>query len=301
MLAARIATEDPDPIVHRVSTREATLPTRTMPGAVRLIVADLDRAKEFYERTIGLEPLERSDDVLRLGTGGATLIELAHDPDAPARPHGTTGLFHLAILVPDRPALAAALRRAAGARGRFSGASDHLVSEALYLRDPEGNGIEIYRDRPRTEWSRSNGELQMDSLPLDLDDLLAEPEPQQAARMPRETRIGHVHLNVSDLAAAEAFYAGLLGFDVTVRGYPGALFVAAGDYHHHVGLNTWAGEGAPQPPHGACGLRWFELVLPSHADVQEITARLEQGGFRPEPEAAGVLVADPAGNGILLR
>lgn len=288
-------------MVNGMSTGESTLPAGTAPGGVRLVVADLDRAAEFYERTLGLEPLERSPGMVRVGAGDEALVELVHDPGAPARPHGTTGLFHLAILVPDRPALAASLRRVAGAGWRFTGASDHLVSEALYLRDPEANGIEIYRDRPPEDWPRANGTIQMDSLPLDLEDLLTEPEPPQAERMAPQTRMGHVHLNVSSLAASEAFYADLLGFDVTVRGYPGALFVSAGGYHHHVGLNTWAGEGAPQPPPGARGLRWFELVLPSDGDLRETTARLEQGGFMPQPQDAGALVADPAGNGVLLR
>ena len=288
-------------MVNGMSMGESTLPAEAAPGAVRLVVADLDRTTEFYERTLGIEPLERSTEIVRLGAGDGALVELVHDPGAPARPQGTTGLFHLAILVPDRPALAATLRRVAGAGWRFTGASDHLVSEALYLRDPEGNGIEIYRDRPREDWPRANGTIQMDSLPLDLEDLLTEPEPAQAERMPPQTRMGHVHLNVSDLAASEGFYTGLLGFDVTVRGYPGALFLSAGGYHHHVGLNTWGGEGAPQPPPGARGLRWFELVLPSGSALHETAARLEQGGFVPQPQDAGVLVSDPAGNGILLR
>lgn len=282
---------------------QAQLPAQTRIGAVSLAVGDLDTTASFYERALGLETLERDAARARLGAGGEALVELVSAPDAPARPQATTGLFHLAILVPGRTALATALRRVASADWRFTGASDHLVSEALYLRDPEGNGIEIYRDRPRADWPRSNGELQMDSLALDLESLLAEPEPGDggAAGMPAATRMGHVHLNVADIPASEAFYVGPVGFDVTVRGYPGALFFSAGGYHHHVGVNTWAGEGAPAPPVGARGLRWFELALPDAEAVEATAARLADAGSDPEPREDGVLVSDPAGNGILLR
>ena len=224
----------------------------TTVGPVRLTVADLDGVRDFYRDAIGLAELDPRDDVVRLGTNGTSgepVVELIGDPDAPPRPRGTSGLFHLAILVPSRADLARALQRVAEAGWRLSGASDHLVSEALYLSDPEGNGIELYRDRPRDQWPVRDGVLQMDTLPLDLDGVLGELRREDAeSAMPAGTRIGHVHLNVGDLTAAEAFYSGALGFDVTVRGYPGALFVSAGGYHHHVGLNTWAGEGAPPSP-----------------------------------------------------
>ena len=157
---------------------------------------------------------------------------------------------------------------------RLSGASDHLVSEALYLSDPEGNGIELYRDRPRDEWPVVGDSLQMDTL-RSTSDLLGEVDEANGddAGMPAGTTLGHVHLQVSDLAAAEAFWAEALGFDVTVRGYPGALFVSAGGYHHHVGLNTWAGVGAPPPPDGARGLVRFEVVLPDD-EVEAAAGRL---------------------------
>jgi catechol 2,3-dioxygenase len=280
-----------------MSTPPTRLPEDARIGAVSLNVADLEGAAAFYERALGLTPLERGAGLVRLGAGSEPLVELVSSPDAPARPAGTTGLFHLAVLVPDRPSLADSLRRVAAADWRFTGASDHLVSEALYLRDPEGNGIEIYRDRPRSEWPYSDGQLQMDSLALDLADLLT--EEQGAGGVPEGTIIGHVHLNVADLDASERFYAGPAGFDVTVRGYPGALFVAAGDYHHHIGLNTWAGEGAPAPPPDALGLRHFELVVPDAAAVDRAAAALAESG--PEPTEGGVLVGDPAGNQMLVR
>jgi catechol 2,3-dioxygenase len=286
-----------------MTTPRSRIDPATSIGAVGLTVGDLEPVQHFYERAIGLELLDRSGEKVKLGAGDQTVVELTGDPDAPPRPPGTTGLFHLAILVPSRLELARALRRVADEGWRFTGASDHLVSEALYLNDPEGNGIEIYRDRPRDEWRYTNGELEMATLPLDLDALVAElrdAEPD-GARMPEETRIGHVHLNVAELPAAEAFYGDGLGLDVTVRGYPGALFMSAGGYHHHIGLNTWAGEGAPPPPPGARGLAWFELVVPSTDELGRVEQRLREAGLGTEPTDSGLLVNDPSRNRVLTR
>jgi len=228
-------------------------------GRVALRVADLARVRTYYERAIGLRALSETS----LGVDGTPLIELIDDPAAPPAPPGSTGLFHLALLVPDRPSLARAVQRVVRAGERFTGASDHFVSEALYLRDPEGNGIEIYADRPRSQWEyEPSGEIRMGTVALDLDGVMAELPGGDDPGMPDGTVVGHVHLHVADLGAAEAFYAGRLGLDVMVRGYPGALFLARGGYHHHIGLNTWQGEGAPPPPPGSRGLVDFELVLP---------------------------------------
>ncbi len=271
-------------------------------GQVRLTVADLDASRAFYERVVGLATLASEEDIAGMGVAGTGLVELRGTPDAPARPAHSTGLFHLAILVPDRPQLASALRRVAEAGWRLTGASDHLVSEALYLNDPEGNGIEIYRDRPRSEWRRDpQGELLMGTFPLDLDDLLAEPATGDDDGMPPGTAIGHVHLNVADISESEVFYAELLGFEVTVRGYPGALFVSAGGYHHHLGLNTWRGEGAPPPPDGARGLDHYEVLMPG-VGISEVSERLGDAGVAVGPGGNGDLrLADPSGNGILIR
>ena len=290
-------------IVIRVSENGSIDPATSM-GPVRLTVADPERARDFYRDAIGLSELNSANGVRRMGTGDSSapsVVELVGDPDAPPRPRGTSGLFHLAILVPTRADLARALQRVAEAGGRLSGASDHLVSEALYLTDPEGNGIELYRDRPREEWLVRDGVLQMDTLPLDLDGVLSELRREDAgAGMPAGTRIGHVHLNVGDLAAAEAFYSGALGFDVTVRGYPGALFVSAGGYHHHLGLNTWAGEGAPPPPEGSRGLREFEILLPSGEALAAEEDRLREAGFEPTREEGRLRATDPSGNQVVL-
>ncbi|MFL5892554.1 MAG: VOC family protein [Solirubrobacterales bacterium] len=273
------------------------------PGAVRLRVADLALEGEFYERVIGLQPLEVNGEVTRLGVDGTAVVELHPSATASPRPSSTTGLFHLAIVVPGRAALARALAHVVGAGWRLSGASDHLVSEALYLSDPEDNGIEIYRDRPRSEWRYDGDDLQMSTLPLDLDGLISEVGVSRASDggMEAGTRIGHVHLNVADLGDAEEFYAGVLGFDVTVRGYPGALFLSTGGYHHHIGLNTWAGPGASPPPEDSRGLVWFELEAEGPAVVDELSGRLERAGAEVEALPAGIHTRDPSGNGVLIR
>jgi catechol 2,3-dioxygenase len=279
------------------------IPPDTSIGKVRLRVADLDDLTTFYERVIGLEAVEREDNLTRLGAaGGEPLIELIGAPDAPAPPSFSTGLFHLAILVPDRAELARSLQRVAGAGWRLTGASDHLVSEALYLQDPEGNGIEIYHDRPREEWRRNGDELAMATLPLDLESVLGELDPseRQANGMPSGTTMGHVHLQVADIPAAERFYNRALGLDVMVRSYPGALFLAAGGYHHHLGLNTWQSQGAPPPPEGALGLDRYELVLPNAAERDSAADRLAEAGADPQRLDEGVVASDPSGNRVLL-
>ena len=282
-----------------------TIAADTSVGAVRVRVVDLEAQTEFYERTIGLRTLSREDGVVRLGAeGGRAIVELVAAPGAPPRPPFSTGLFHLAILVPTRADLAAAVRRVRGAGWRFTGASDHLVSEALYLDDPEFNGIEIYRDRSREEWRREpNGEIAMATLPLDLRDVLTERValgPDGPGPMPAETRMGHVHLKVAELEGTEAFYAGALELDVTVRSYPGALFLSAGGYHHHIGANTWQSAGAPPPPEGALGLEHYELVLPDQEERERVAARLEAAGAEVVRLDAGVQATDPAGNRVLL-
>ena len=283
--------------------RLAIHPATSM-GTVRLTVSDVDRSREFYERAIGLRPSELEDGGVHLGAeGGPPLVELHADASAAPLDRSAPGLFHLAILLPTRVDLALALARLANARVALDGASDHLVSEALYLSDPDGNGIEIYRDRPREDWRVRDGELQMATLPLDLDSLLNElgDRSELAPRVPADTRIGHVHLQVSDLEQAERFYSGVLGFDVTVRGYPGALFVSAGGYHHHLGLNTWHSAGSPPAVRGAIGLRSFEIVLPTREELDRVLGRVRAAGIEVAGGTERSLIRDPFGNGILLR
>jgi catechol 2,3-dioxygenase len=260
--------------------------------------------QSFYESAIGLRTLGREGDTVRLGPeGGPAIIELTGDPDAPPRPSGSTGLYHLAILVPSRVALGQSLRRTIEAGWRFTGASDHLVSEALYLNDPEGNGIEIYRDRPRDEWKRDDeGVIQMATLPLDLDGFLGEVDAAQPMppEVPAGTHMGHVHLQVAAIPAAEDFYSGALGFDVTVRTYPGALFVSAGGYHHHIGLNTWESAGGSPPPEGALGLRSFELVLPTREEADRVAEQARAKGADVTAREDGAIVLDPWRDAVLL-
>lgn len=279
-------------------------------GTVRLTVRDLERARRFYEQQLGLVPREQPDGTLLLvdgGSGSTALLELRADPTAPARDPGQTGLFHVAILVPSRRALAVSLARLAEGRWPLNGASDHLVSEALYLSDPDGNGIEVYRDRARAEWGHDpGGQLQMASLPLDLDSLLAElkespPDPVLDGHVPAGTRIGHIHLQVAELSDIEAFYSGVLGFDVMVRAYPGALFLAAGGYHHHLGLNTWNSRGGGAPAPGAIGLRSFEVMLQDQSALDEALWRVDAAGLATEPGPVGTtVVRDPSGNAVVL-
>jgi catechol 2,3-dioxygenase len=276
---------------------------KTHIGSVHLTVRDLASERDFYERAIGLRTLSRDGPTVRLGPeGGPAIVDLTGDRDAPERPYGTTGLYHLAILVPERADLADSLRRVAGAGWHLTGASDHLVSEALYLRDPEGNGIEIYRDRPRAEWPRDeHGGIRMATLPLDLDGVLGEADGSRpAAEMPAGTTIGHVHLQVAALTEAEAFYHGALGFDVTVRGYPGALFVSAGGYHHHIGLNTWESAGGSPPPRGSRGLRSFEVVLPTREKALELADQARRAGANVSVGEDGAIALDPWRDAVLL-
>ena len=277
----------------------------TRMGAVHLTVRDIAQSRAFYETAIGLSATDGEDGTIALGIAGeAPLVVLHGDASAPALDPRATGLFHLAILVPTRQDLAVALARLANARWPLAGASDHLVSEALYLSDPDGNGIEIYRDRPREEWPRRDGTIEMATLPLDLHALIAELPPEASelpALAPTGTVIGHVHLQVAELAEIEAFYNRVLGFDVVVRTYPGALFVSAGGYHHHIGLNTWNSRGGSRPAEGAVGLRHYEVVLPDADALASVLARVSAAGLNVESRDDGSLVRDPSGNSVLLR
>ncbi len=238
-----------------------SLPLDAHIGQVSLTVRDRDRSLLFYQDVLGFDELKREGPVSFLGPpGGRVLIELHERKDAAAKPRRSAGLYHFAILVPSHAALGRSLRRLAEKRWPLSGASDHLVSEALYLNDPDGLGIEIYRDRPRDTWRVTGGELAMATDPLDLQAISDAPGAETPwTGLESTTIMGHVHLHVPYIDTAEAFYCGRIGFEPVVRRYPGALFVAAGGYHHHLGLNTWLGVGAPPPPDNAAGLRSFTI------------------------------------------
>lgn len=272
----------------------AILPDATSLGAVALTIADLERALRFYQENMGMDYLGEADGAHLLGAGGAPLLRLFHQPEAPAPPPRASGLYHYALLLPSRRDLAAILWRLAAHNTSFQGFSDHLVSEAIYLADPEGNGIELYRDRPHDEWEYRGGTLQMSTLPLDTDDLLAEAS-APAERMAAGTTMGHVHLQVGDLNRAEQFYQDVVGFEMVMRYGPSAAFLSAGGYHHHVGLNTWAGVGAPQPAPGSRGLRWLEVQLPGSDALDALLGRARAAGHGVAEDGGAYLIAEPAG------
>jgi catechol 2,3-dioxygenase len=265
------------------------LPGDTRVGVVRLQVADLERSLDWYVRVLGLTPLREGAGRAALGPeGGATLIELVERPGAKSiGRHARLGLFHFALLVPDRAALGRLVAHLSAIREPI-GASDHAVSEALYLRDPDGLGVEVYVDRPRAEWRVEGREIVMVTEPLDLPGLMGAAEGVAWSGMPAGTVVGHVHLHVGDLAQAQAFYHDRLGLDKTVWSYPGALFLAAGGYHHHLGVNVWAADAEPAAEDEARLLAW-ELVVPTEADVHGAIGSLT------ETPADDGRVADPWG------
>lgn len=263
---------------------------------VALTVHDLDRVAAFYEQALGLDLLVRDGDVARLGAGGRALLELRRDPAARRRTPREAGLFHTAFLLPARADLARWTRHAIKTRRRVLGASDHAVSEALYLADPEGNGIEIYADRPQAAWRHTAAGLEMPSEALDLEDLLAAaPAGADWAGAPAGTSIGHVHLQVGQIAEAEAFYAGTLGLAITCR-YPGGSFFAADGYHHHVATNVWNTRGAGPRSFPVTGLADVEIRI-DPARRMEIAERAAQA----TDAAAPLALRDPWGTAITVR
>jgi catechol 2,3-dioxygenase len=277
--------------------------TRTLPAAARvsevaLTVADMGRATSFYERILGLDVIARHASTADLGAGGRRIVQLVHEPGAPAT-RGTARLYHFAILFPSRRDLADALLRLLAARWPVEGASDHLVSEAIYLSDPERNGIELYRDRPRDEWTFRGGELQMSTLPLDVQRLVGEAGGSGPAGAPAGTRLGHIHLHVNDLRAAERFYREVVGLELMARYGDSASFLAAGGYHHHVAVNIWGTEGAPPAEEGALGLRWYRLALPDPEAVDELRSRLDAAGVSQHSADGALRFRDPAGHTLV--
>ena len=277
-------------------------------GSVALAVSDLSRSADFYEQVLGLPLISRKRDSALLGPDREhPLLALTALTDPTPTPPGSTGLFHVAWLHPSREALAATARRVVGERWPFDGAADHGVSEALYLSDPDGLGIEVYVDRPREHWDRpSDGHgVKMVTLPLDLDDLLAEGSPEATAAMPKDTTIGHVHLKVSDLPRAVAFYRDALGFEEQAR-LPSAGFLSAGGYHHHVGLNSWQSQGGQPAPNSAPGLRSVELELSDADALTALERRLAEadtlGNHSPTRETDGSLtLRDSDGHALVFR
>ena len=273
-------------------------------GAVSLTVSDLNRSVDYYQEQIGLQLQDLSEGRAILGIGETALVKLHHLPDA-ARCTGVTGLYHFALLLPSRRDLATTLSHLISAQTPISGAADHLVSEALYLNDPDGHGIEIYRDRPREDWYNPDGLLVMDTLKLDIDGIIGElnGETTEFAGLPAGTVIGHMHLHVSDLTDADNFYLGIIGLNKPHSSFniPTASFLSDGGYHHHLGLNTWAGNGAPPPGDDAARMLNYEILFPSQNSLENVLQRLDAVYNEPIETDLGWLVRDPSQNGILLR
>lgn len=278
------------------------LPDATRLGAVRLQVASLDRSLEWYGRVLGMRTIARDATRALLGAQGsdAPLVELHERAGANAVPRrGRLGLYHYAILLPDRASLGRFLTHLA-AIGERAGMSDHFVSEAIYLADPDGLGIEVYADRPRSAWRVQGGQLAMATEPLDVDSVIAAGGAGRWTGMPAGTVIGHVHLHVADLGEGERFYHRALGLDKVVWSYPGALFLSAGGYHHHLGANTWA-RGAESATDADARLLEWEVVLPSRDDVAAAANSLRGEGYRVIADGDDAVVADPWGTRIRLH
>lgn len=279
------------------------LPAATQLGPVQLRVANLDRSIAFYTQVLGLRETHREGDRARLAPaeGSRTLVEL-HEVAGVGRPpkRGRTGLYHFAILLPTRAALGQFVRHLA-ASNVYAGASDHLVSEAFYLSDPDGLGIEVYADRPRDTWRRVGRELMMATDPIDMRGLVAAAGDTEWTGMPAGTVMGHVHLHVGALDKAAAFYGDAVGFDRIAWSYPGALFMSAGGYHHHLGTNIWAGAGATPPTADEAGLIEWTLVVPTAADVAAVGANVAAAGFAVSRDGGDVLTTDPWGTGLRVR
>lgn len=268
-------------------------------GAVTLYVGDLDAQTAFYRDVVTLQVQDASGDSVTLGRAGRPLVILRHDPALRHAPAGAAGLFHTAILFETQAALAAALYSVARrAPQTFTGSADHLVSQAFYLTDPEGNGIELYWDRARTEWSWTHGQVEMDTLYLDPNAFLAEHLSEAAAdgaTAGDAAAIGHVHLSVGDVATARAFYVDALGFETTASMPGSALFVSAGGYHHHMAMNVWNSRGAgPRMP--ALGLGRVELALPDADGLGALTERLRDHGVAVRDDGRAVTFVDPWNN-----
>jgi catechol 2,3-dioxygenase len=269
-------------------------------GTVSLVVRDLDAVSRFYEDAIGLKVLERFSGAARLGTGSIVLLELVHDPAARRRAPREAGLFHTAFLLPSRADLGAWIAFASERRITVHGASDHVVSEAVYLSDPEGNGIEIYADRPADQWPVTPAGYYMPSDPLDIQAVFGAGSGRRWNGFPDGGIVGHMHLQVGAIAPAETFYRDLLGFDITCR-YPGGSFFGSGGYHHQIAANIWNSRNTSPRKGAVTGLSCFELVARDRSVVDGAAGRLTAASVATTPLEGGFAVQDPWGTRVLLR
>ena len=284
-----------------IRPRQYRLPDETRLGKVRLQIADLDRSLRFYERVLGLRVITRGAESATLGPhdDDREIVELRQFASARRVPErGLLGLYHFAILLPDRAALGRFIAHLADI-GERPGMSDHAVSEAVYLTDPDGLGIEVYADRPRETWRYDERQIFMTTRRLDAADLLAAAKGETWTGMPPGTVLGHVHLYVDDIDRATSFYHDALGFDKVVWSYPGALFLSAGGYHHHLGTNTWAARAERARDNDARLLEW-EIVVPTAADAERAGASLAAAGYTVSQDAKAWKILDPWGTALRL-
>jgi catechol 2,3-dioxygenase len=278
------------------------LPDATHIEGVRLQVADLDRSVEYYTTVLGMQVLNRTEGGAELGveSDGLPLLKLVERRGARSVPRrGLLGLYHFAVLLPDRASLGRFVAHL-GEIGAYAGMSDHLVSEAVYLTDPDGLGIEVYADRPESTWRLVDRQLEMATKPMDVASVIASGEGKKWQGMPAGTRIGHVHFHVGDIDEAARFYHNGLGMDKIVWSYPGALFMSAGGYHHHIGVNTWAAGAPPASDDDARLLDWM-LVVPDSGAVQGAAASIATAGFNVERDGDAMVARDPWGITLRLR
>lgn len=273
---------------------------KTRLGHVHLVVNDLDRVSAFYQDVLGFRVHRREADMVALGAGGEDLLRLTARRDARYY-RRAGGLYHTAFLVPNRVDLAQWLRRIAETETPIHGMVDHWTHEAIYLPDPEGNGIELAWDRPREQWPPFTDLIARGNGPLDPQDLVSEiADPAAGWTLNPQTQVGHVHLHTGNLELSDGFYRDVLGFDGTVK-LPGQMsFVAAGGYHHHIGYNLWRGAGIPPRPADAAGIDYLTVVLPDDTAREQVIARVEAAGLDMSAHPEGVLLRDPAGIGVLL-
>lgn len=286
---------------HGIRPKDYRLPESTRLGRVRLQVADLDRSLAFYENVLGLREIRRSVDSASLGPHGEDreIVDLRQLKTArPVPRRGLLGLYHFAILLPDRASLGKFVAHL-GEIGAYAGMSDHFVSEAVYLTDPDGLGIEVYADRPRDAWRYDERQLHMTTNHLDVEDLVRSTGGERWTGMPAGTVLGHVHLYVDDIAKAESFYHDALGFDKVVWSYPGALFMSAGGYHHHLGTNTWA-RGAPPATDADARLLEWEIIVPTKKDAAAAARHVEAAGYPVKEENGEWILTDPWGTSLRL-
>jgi catechol 2,3-dioxygenase len=291
---------DPEELGTTAAPLSAEISPSTTVGAVHLTVSDIARSVDYYREVVGLQLLERADGHASLGAGERELLVLVEETGAkPA--FGYTGLYHFALLLPQRPQLAAWLAHAACDQVRLTGLSDHFVSEAIYLSDPDGHGIEIYWDRPREVWEGQVA-ARMTTIPLDVDDLLGElddPASEGFDGLPDGTIMGHVHLKVASIPETVTFYRDVLGFGLMAQLGESAAFLAAGGYHHHLGANTWESAGAPPPRAGTAALRHATILFPTEAERDRVLGRIEETALAYEESSFGPVVRDPSGNSLV--